>query len=129
MKNILWIIKHQFYDFLQIIGMRDRLRCPECKAVGTWKPHGGWLDDSRASGRRWICKWCGLYIGIPGFMTGNKNLYICKNKTIRRRAFIDPKYNCWRLPDFYDDFKLPKNAFIPKVNNDKSKHKANYWIG
>jgi len=60
-------IWHQIADLLCIVGLRDRLRCPECGAVGTWKPHGGWLDgrESRFA-RRWMCKWCGLYVGREG---------------------------------------------------------------
>lgn len=58
---------HFFYDLLRVIGMRDRLRCPNCKAVGTWKPHGGVLDSSDTRKVvRWLCKWCGLYIGPEG---------------------------------------------------------------
>ena len=69
-------VVHQLYDFSRLIGLRDRLRCPECKAVGTYKPHGGWLDfkDKRQTyldrgvyvarkKRRWMCKWCGGYRG------------------------------------------------------------------
>lgn len=58
---------HQIWDFSRIVGLRDRLRCPRCLAVGTWKPHGGWMDgaDERKV-RRWICKWCGLYRGPEG---------------------------------------------------------------
>jgi len=58
---------HQLWDFSRLVGMRDRLRCPGCGAVGTWKPHGGWLDreDARKV-RRWLCKWCGLYDGPEG---------------------------------------------------------------
>ena len=54
---------HILGDLLRLIGLRDRLRCPRCKAVGTWKPHGGWLDfeDTRRV-RRWLCKWCGYYV-------------------------------------------------------------------
>lgn len=61
-------VTHQLADFLRLIGMRDRLRCPSCRAVGTWKPHGGWLDrdDDRPRRRRWMCKWCGYYIGPEG---------------------------------------------------------------
>jgi hypothetical protein len=59
--------RHQFYDFLRLIGLRDRLRCPRCRAVGTFKPHGGWLDvEDERKVRRWICKWCGLYRGPEG---------------------------------------------------------------
>lgn len=62
--TFVWKATHQFFDFSRIIGMRDRLRCPSCGAVGTWKPHGGWLDyKDTASKRRWLCKWCGFYRG------------------------------------------------------------------
>src|ERR1700676_1134802 len=76
-------IKHQFFDSLMLIGMRDRLRCPECRAVGTWKPHGGWfesIDNWRtgmrarvktlgaqyATNRRWLCKYCGYNLSTTG---------------------------------------------------------------
>ena len=59
---------HQLFDFARLIGMRDRLRCPMCQAVGAWKPHGGWMDfaDERKV-RRWLCKWCGWYRGPEGY--------------------------------------------------------------
>ena len=58
---IFWL-KHQFFDFSRLLGLRDRLRCPICRAVGTWKPHGGWLDfEDERPVRRWLCKWCGYY--------------------------------------------------------------------
>ena len=59
-----WVFRHFCCDLLRLVGMRDRLRCPRCSAVGTWKPHGGWLDreDDRKV-RRWMCKWCGYYQG------------------------------------------------------------------
>ena len=57
-------VKHQFFDTLRFVGLRDRLRCPSCKAVGTWKPHGGWFDrEDVRKVRRWLCKWCGFYEG------------------------------------------------------------------
>ena len=63
MKLTTFSITHQIADFLRLIGMRDRLRCPACGAVGTWKPHGGWLDwEDERKVRRWLCKWCGHYI-------------------------------------------------------------------
>jgi len=64
-------ITHQLADFLRLVGMRDRLRCPRCRKVGTWKPHGGWLDreDGRKV-RRWLCKWCGHYVGPEGEKQG-----------------------------------------------------------
>lgn len=56
-------IKHQFFDFLRLIGMRDRLRCTVCRSVGTYKPHGGWLDAyDTCPRRRWLCKHCGFYL-------------------------------------------------------------------
>lgn len=60
-------IKHQFFDLLRLVGLRDRLRCPSCKAIGTWKPHGGWLDKPSGK-RRWLCKFCGYYIGPEGYL-------------------------------------------------------------
>jgi hypothetical protein len=62
-----WLLNplvHGFYDALRLVGMRDRMRCPKCRAVGTWKPHGGLFDvhDKRRV-RRWMCKWCGFYVG------------------------------------------------------------------
>lgn len=75
-------VKHQFFDFLALMGLRDRLRCPQCKAVGTWKPHGGWIDNvspsthrlwrnlprftARATNRRWLCKYCGYNLSTEG---------------------------------------------------------------
>jgi hypothetical protein len=57
-----WLLKHQFFDLSRLVGLRNRLRCPHCKSIGTWKPHGGWLDyPARGPRRRWLCKWCGWY--------------------------------------------------------------------
>jgi hypothetical protein len=63
---VAWL-RHTFWMALRLVGLRDRLRCPSCHAVGTWKPHGGWLDreDERRT-RRWLCKWCGYYVGPEG---------------------------------------------------------------
>lgn len=74
-------VKHQFFDALMLVGLRDRLRCPKCTAVGTWKPHGGWCDKivdwknnfkltlrpgvRYATERRWVCKYCG-YVRYDG---------------------------------------------------------------
>lgn len=108
---LMFALKHQIFDLLRIFGLRDRLRCPECRSVGTWKPHGGWCDESRASGRRWICKWCGLYVGAPW------------GRVLHRRAFVDPALGCWRIEDFYSD-KIPKEKYIPKEQIE-----ANPWNG
>lgn len=68
----LWPIVHEIVSASRVIGLRDRLRCPQCRAVGTYKPHGGLIDraagDSRAV-RRWMCKYCGLYFGPEGRLT------------------------------------------------------------
>ena len=64
----MFALKHQLYDFLRLIGLRDRLRCPNCFSVGTWKPHGGWLDfEDERPVRRWLCKWCGFYQDAKGY--------------------------------------------------------------
>lgn len=61
---------HELAEGLRLVGLRDRLRCPRCRAVGTWKPHGGLLDrfvgGDRRPVRRWMCKYCGLYFGPEG---------------------------------------------------------------
>lgn len=76
-------VKHQLYDSLILVGMRDRLRCPKCGAVGTWKPHGGWFERWQnfrqgmrqkveangaryATDRRWLCKYCGYNLAKDG---------------------------------------------------------------
>lgn len=82
-------VKHQFFDFLLLVDLRDRLRCPKCKAVGTWKPHGGWCDNISgwwqdhaarlrpgviyATSRRWVCKYCGYIRDDHGERQGYPN--------------------------------------------------------
>ena len=60
---------HELMALTHWLGIRDRLRCPSCKAVGTWKMHGAllyrWIHKD-ISVRRWLCKWCGHYIGPKG---------------------------------------------------------------
>ncbi len=48
-----WSVKHELFCLSWLVGIRDRLRCPACGKVGTWKPH--------RQPRRWLCKWCGTY--------------------------------------------------------------------
>lgn len=82
--------------FLLVTKLRDRLRCPECKAVGTWKPHGGWWDRFRYGDRpvrRWLCKSCGFYIGPEGHLYCHVNLEL----------------NVWALPDTPGEGDTPKN--------------------
>lgn len=88
-------ILHQCFDTLMLVGLRDRLRCPNCEAVGTWKPHGGWCDllsdclpnektkkffallaktgARYATERRWVCKYCGFTHDISGTHMGAPN--------------------------------------------------------
>jgi hypothetical protein len=63
-------------DLSRVLGIRDRLRCPneKCHAIGTWKPHGGWIDVAYgdvAGVRRWMCKFCGL----TRYADGDKQVY------------------------------------------------------
>ncbi len=97
---------HQLYDFSRLVGLRDRLRCPECKAVGTFKPHGGWLDfkDKRQTylvhgvyvarkKRRWLCKWCGAYRGPEKQIMAYPNLVEgCWVLEESRRGSVSPPY-------------------------------------
>lgn len=74
---------HSLMAFSKFFGVRDRLRCPKCGSVGTWKPHGSfWFDreDQRAV-RRWMCKWCGLYVGPEGV----------------QQVVSDPNVKAWQL--------------------------------
>lgn len=78
-----WLL-HEITFQSRFIGLRDRLRCPRCHAVGTWKPHGGFfaVGDLRPV-RRWLCKFCGHYRGPEGELT-------CRPSSVRK---------CWILPD------------------------------
>lgn len=89
------VLGHEFLYALRIFGLRDRYRCPDCGAVGSWKPHGGFLDGiyDRRHGeyntrlvRRWVCKFCGHYEGPEGTL----------------RAHLDSKRPWWVLPEPYD---------------------------
>ena len=63
MRAFLW----PFYVILVLTGMRERMRCPACQAVGTYKLHPPCVG-SRGQPRpfRWLCKWCGFYKGPEG---------------------------------------------------------------
>ena len=54
--QLLWEFNHALFCSILPFQMRDRLRCPKCEKVGTWKPH--------EPPRRWLCKWCGWYEDI-----------------------------------------------------------------
>ena len=96
------IAVHTFFDAMKWVGLRDRLRCPACKAIGTWKPHGGILDreDTRRV-RRWLCKWCGHYIGPEGTLVayaGNPAWQLGKGDTPKSvvLAHFSRDINPWR---------------------------------
>jgi hypothetical protein len=80
------IIHDVWFVLTYYTGVRDRLRCPSCKAVGTWKMHGSLLERwvwKDLNVRRWLCKWCGHYIGARG----------------RVVAYPDPVSRVWALPE------------------------------
>lgn len=83
-------VLHELAGALRLVGLRDRLRCPECRKVGTFKPHGT-LWDRRYHGdrrvRRWLCKWCGFYTGPEG----------------RLYAFPSQVTGAWALPGWTED--------------------------
>jgi hypothetical protein len=43
------------HDFWVHCVLRDYMRCPKCKAVGTYKAHPPPFV------RRWLCKYCGYF--------------------------------------------------------------------
>lgn len=79
MNYLLWL-------FLIVTRLRDRLRCPECGAVGTYKLH------APGNGRpwRWLCKWCGFYRGPEG--TG-------------KLCCPSPTFRCWIFKSQPEGFK------------------------
>jgi rubredoxin len=86
---------HTAAEALRFVGLRDRLRCPSCHAVGTFKPHGSIIDrEDRRRVRRWLCKWCGYYLGPEG----------------RRVAYCDPVAREWRLPENTESRTTPSRA-------------------
>jgi hypothetical protein len=82
-------ILHTLVDWFRWTGIRNRLRCPFCSAVGTWKPHGGrWDQSDTRKVRRWLCKWCGYYYGPEG----------------QRWCSVSKRQGCWVLVwDLPDD--------------------------
>ena len=77
-KLCIWVLSHEFFCLLRFVGLRDRLRCPICKKVGTWKPH--------RPPRRWLCKWCGYYedSGRTGLARPCKKKRVWMLKPIKR---------------------------------------------
>jgi hypothetical protein len=94
-------VLHELATRLAHVGLRDRLRCPNCNKVGTWKPHGGWWDrrrgDERAV-RRWLCKWCGYYVGPEGI----------------QQAFPSQEHGAWALTDWDFDHEPTPREVVEK---------------
>jgi hypothetical protein len=98
---LLFPLVHAAVSTLTLIGMRDRLRCPSCRAVGTWKPHGtilARLVHQDRPARRWMCKWCGLYVGPEGII----------------KAFPDLERGWWTLPNWSDPGAPEKPGSTPQ---------------
>lgn len=75
-------------------GLRDRMRCPRCTSVGTWKMHGTWFERWRFGDialRRWGCKYCGHWIakGRPGGQVYNGRI----------QAFPSIEGGVWAFPE------------------------------
>lgn len=120
-RPILNPVLHELAGALRWVGLRDRLRCPECHKVGTWKPHGTlfdrWRDGDREV-RRWLCKWCGFYVGPEG----------------RLYAFPSRVTGAWALPGWQDRSKviptdLPVEPVPSKVLYDAYDRVVNPWAG
>ena len=131
-------VVHEAAYALRYVGLRGRLTCPDCAAVGTFKPHGGMIDwlhdlavgrrDTRTA-RRWLCKFCGVYLS----RTEGRN-----------RAFPDlnPAKKWWVLPatttgddpEAVADGPTPRDALIGvfgSVVNDAGRTvpAVNPWMG
>lgn len=90
MKATLNPVLHELACALRWVGLRDRLRCPGCRRIGTWKPHGdvySRMNDHDRSVRRWLCKWCGRYEGPEGVL----------------KAFPSKVTGAWALEGWKDD--------------------------
>lgn len=59
------VVMDAWYFLAKATRMRDRMRCPRCTAVGTWKMYGTWWHRWRYGDvalRRWGCKFCGHWL-------------------------------------------------------------------
>jgi len=94
MNRLLWL-------FLIVTRLRDRLRCPSCSAVGTYKIHAP--GDGRPW--RWLCKWCGHYDGPEG-----KGLLCCPS----------PSAWCWvfRTEKQHTLDMTPQEVMVAHLNRD-----------
>lgn len=110
-----FVIVHQFFYLLKWVGLRDRLRCPRCRRVGTWKPHGHIFDRDPESRRvlRWLCKWCGFYYGPEGV----------------RQCYPDTETGVWDFDYNVRGIKMtPKEALLHSPISD-GVTVANPWHG
>lgn len=69
--------------------IRNRLKCPTCWRIGTYKPRGAVMRGRGALAgtiirRRWLCKWCGLYVSDHP-------------DEPKQTAFIDKTVGAWAL--------------------------------
>jgi hypothetical protein len=103
-------VVHEVCYASRLVGLRNRLRCPDCRAVGTYKPHGA--RRARRGGdrpvRRWLCKWCGYYVGPEGVL----------------RCYPDMDEGCWVLPL---DGEAPR--VTPAVAVEAALGKVWPWVG
>lgn len=90
-----WFV-HPIDGLLRLTRLRDRLRCPCCDAVGTFKPHGTVFDtEDLRDVPRWLCKWCGYYLGPEG-------------STV---ALLSPDMRVWMLPEVDGGGTTPQATF------------------
>lgn len=82
-----WII----WLFLIVTRLRDRLRCPRCGAVGTYKLHTPVTYPECVPGPpwRWLCKYCGYYRDSDG----------------ERNCRPSPDLGCWIFADQKEGIK------------------------
>lgn len=121
---------------------RDRLRCPKCKAIGTFKPYGGLFDrlfytftpsrKMKKHGRpfkkrlrtffnhkvRFVCKWCGYFEGWHGI----------------EDCCINIESGVWDFKKNHDDYLIPKDMMHEKYleqtgQKEKAKKMPNPWYG
>lgn len=78
---VFWLLTREAFSWF-----RDRLRCPTCKSIGTWKPHLGTPGDPLTPDR-WLCKWCGIGWDHNGKFT----------------AYISAEHGCWRRTRWLGD--------------------------
>lgn len=97
MNRLLWL-------FLIVTRLRDRLRCPACGAVGTYKLHAACKGNrGQDVPWRWLCKFCGYY------KSSEKSGFLCyPSGKDRVWAFLD---DAEKLGD--TDTRTPKEIIHP----------------